>query len=762
MENIEQILKELYELDPQLKANEPALRQIISEVIKNKPATKIDPVFLGSLKLELGRRANMKMQKTNWLEYFKNFNLVYPVGAFAVLLIILLSFRSGQQNPITQKKYGDDTTTSDQYAVLPIEQQSEKAKNVLAFASKEDFIKYLENSQGTGFAYGRGGANLDMAATAPATESFSSNAQSKAAVTNPAPTGPDRFSSTNVQVGGIDEPDIVKTDGNSLFISLESPYYYYGSPMPTEKPLMEPGVSSDSMRIAPPYNPPPQESQILKAFPASELKKIGSIDKQGNLLLTDNTLVVFTYEGIYGYDVKIPENPKRLWHLKYENNTQLNTARLKDGKIYFVTQNYINYQDPCPIRPFSLEGKMLEITCPSIYHPIAPISDSVTYSAFSINPKNGEVQNKVSFLGSYSSTVYMSEENLYISYTVQPDTLALMVDFLNHHGKGILPDSILNKIKQLQTYDISNSSKLNEMSQILEKYYQGLSPDDRLTKENELSNKMNDYVKTNQRKLVSTGIAKIKLSNMALENTGQIPGTLLNQFSLDEYQGNLRVASTIGQNGFWWGWGFNANNIESINEVYILNSNLDVLGTVTDLGKSERIYSARFIQDKAYLVTFRQIDPFYVLDLKDPKNPKMSGELKIPGFSSYLHPLEPNLILGIGQENGQVKLSLFDVSDPQNPKETDKYLLKEYWSEAQNNHRAFLQDSKYGIFFLPAGQNGYIFSYKEKKLSLTKAISSLSAKRAVFISDMLYVISDDTVTVLNENTWEKIKESDLR
>ena len=85
------------------------------------------------------------------------------------------------------------------------------------------------------------------------------------------------------------------------------------------------------------------------------------------------------------------------------------------------------------------------------------------------------------------------------------------------------------------------------------------------------------------------------------------------------------------------------------------------------MGKDERIYSARFIGDKGYLVTFKQVDPFYVLDLSNPKKPEIKGELKIPGYSSYLHPISDDLILGIGKEGSVVKVSLFDVSDPTNP-----------------------------------------------------------------------------------------------
>ncbi|KKQ76802.1 MAG: Beta propeller domain protein [Parcubacteria group bacterium GW2011_GWA1_38_7] len=231
--------------------------------------------------------------------------------------------------------------------------------------------------------------------------------------------------------------------------------------------------------------------------------------------------------------------------------------------------------------------------------------------------------------------------------------------------------------------------------------------------------------------------------------TGAVPGQPLNQFSLDEYKTYLRIATTVN------------NNFDSANDLYVLDSGLNQTGSIINLGLDERIYSARFIGDRGYLVTFKQIDPFFVFDLSDPNNPKKTGELKIPGFSSYLHPLTTNSILGVGQENGQVKLSLFDVANPNLPIEIDKFSLNEYWTEVSNNHHAFLQDEKHSIFFLPGGNGGYIFSYTNNKLTLIKAISTPNAKRALYINDFLYVISDTEVLVFDQNTWNQVNKLGL-
>ena len=224
---------------------------------------------------------------------------------------------------------------------------------------------------------------------------------------------------------------------------------------------------------------------------------------------------------------------------------------------------------------------------------------------------------------------------------------------------------------------------------------------------------------------------------------------------MDEYENHLRVATTVGQNRNFFTFG--SGQSESENDVYILDSDLSTKSSVQGMGLTERIFAVRFVQDKGYVVTFRQIDPFYVLDLSNPSNPVLEGELKIPGFSSYLHPIDKDTIIGIGRENSQVKISLFDVSDPTNPQEADKYMLDEHWSEIQNTHHAFLLDDKFSIFFLPGGQGGYVFSY-DGGLSLTKAISGLQARRALFINDYLYVIGNDKIVVLNETDWQRVNE----
>ncbi len=171
--------------------------------------------------------------------------------------------------------------------------------------------------------------------------------------------------------------------------------------------------------------------------------------------------------------------------------------------------------------------------------------------------------------------------------------------------------------------------------------------------------------------------------------SGSVDGQVLNQFSMSEHEGDLRIAVTEDQ------W-----SPDSVSSVVVLarsGESLEEIGRVGDLGVTEQIYAVRFMGDRAYVVTFRQIDPFYTIDLSDPTAPQMLGELKIPGFSSYLHPVGPDLIMGIGQDatdegmavGGQV--SLFDVSDASDPRRVAQLDLGEWThSEVEHDHRAFL------------------------------------------------------------------------
>jgi len=618
------------------------------------------------------------------------------------------------------------------------------AETIQKFSSEEEFKNYLTQAEevsgyfGIGYFAGRGGweeAGIGMPSPLLAEEGG-------------VPKAPERVSETTVQVPGIDEPDVVKTDGKEIYFSPRRSWPIWREPVIVER--------------VPPYPYQKPKIKIVKAFPPTELALDSEIEKSGDLLLIKDKkiLVIFAQKEILGFDVSDPKNPKKKWEMKLDEKNQIVTSRLYKGKIYLVTKNLIDKIHPCPIKPLIVEGKEIEIKCQEIYHPVFPVPVDVTFLAMILDPLSGEIEKKISFVGSSGkSVVYMSENSLYITYTFYESIIKIFSKFLKQNGKDLFPEWVREKIEKLETYDISEQAKMLEWQIILEKYRNSLDKDERLRFDNEFQNRFSDFVKKEMRGIEKTGIAKINLEKFEIVASGEVPGFPLNQFALDEYKENLRIAVTVGERSWWWGFGWQR---ESANDVYVLDKNLTIIGKIQDLGLTERIYSARFIQDKGYLVTFRQIDPFYVLDLSDPKNPQLKGQLKIPGYSSYMHPITKDKILGIGKEGWKVKISLFDVKDAENPQELDKYILDESWSDILNTHHAFLLDEKHQIFFLPGSKGGYIFSYSGDKLKLVKAVSQISARRAIYIGDFLYIISDTKITVLDENTWEKIKEFEIQ
>ncbi|MEQ8718816.1 MAG: beta-propeller domain-containing protein [Acidimicrobiales bacterium] len=173
--------------------------------------------------------------------------------------------------------------------------------------------------------------------------------------------------------------------------------------------------------------------------------------------------------------------------------------------------------------------------------------------------------------------------------------------------------------------------------------------------------------------------------------SGVVDGHLLNQFSLHQNADTLYVATTEGAP-----WGFDDSSESFVTSFQLSGDELVPVGRVGDMGRGERIFAVRFIEDSAYVVTFRQVDPLYVVDLSDPTTPTVTGELKIPGYSAYLHPIGDGLILGVGQDATDegfttgAKISLFDVSDPTAPAELDTWTMPDGYTDVEWDHRAFL------------------------------------------------------------------------
>ena len=200
------------------------------------------------------------------------------------------------------------------------------------------------------------------------------------------------------------------------------------------------------------------------------------------------------------------------------------------------------------------------------------------------------------------------------------------------------------------------------------------------------------------------------LNSTSYVGSGEVTGHLLNQYSLSEHDGYLRVATTAGDP--WWG---GQNESESFVTVFDeVDDELEQVGQVGGLGEGERIFAVRFMGDTGFVVTFRQVDPLYTVDLSDPTNPVVVGELKIPGFSTYLHPVDPGLLLGVGQdatEEGQTtgsQVSLFDVSNLSDPQRVDQLGLGENsYSSVDWDPKSFLYWGADDLAVVPVSSWGW-------------------------------------------------------
>ena len=275
--------------------------------------------------------------------------------------------------------------------------------------------------------------------------------------------------------------------------------------------------------------------------------------------------------------------------------------------------------------------------------------------------------------------------------------------------------------------------------------------------------------------------------------SNRLTGTILNQFSMDEHNGYFRAVTTKGNN-----WG---EDEPSENNLFILDEGMNTVGSLTGLAKEERIFSARFMGDKAYMVTFKQTDPLFVIDVATPTKPKVLGELKIPGFSNYLHPLDENHLIGFGYETKTIpqpgsdeplvmtegmKVSLFDVTDLANPKEIDTEIIggQGTYSPIQYDHHALFQHTDKNLYGFPVSiyeqvkgqeygqfkqEGGLIYEITPEKGIVLKGDLlkpqnpamlyedwETTIQRMLFVDDSLYTIAVKEIVSYNINTFEKI------
>lgn len=505
----------------------------------------------------------------------------------------------------------------------------------------------------------------------------------------------EEYSTTNVQVQNVDEPDFLKNDGKYVYI-----------------------LSDDKLTIIDGY--PAEDAKII-------LKMGIDVQRQNldNMFLNEDRLVIF-YRGDYEmktiseYDFAPDYRHKRTTHAlildisdkdnpkiikDYEVDGRYQDARMIGSYVYFVTREGIDYHHP--IMPVIRESSE-PIIRPDIFYFDNPERDYNfnTVTAFDIF---GDSINSETFLMGDADTIYVSEDSIYITYRKNLPHYyfeSIKKDRFFEVIVPLLPGNVQEKIKSIeQDSTLDWYEKWEKTSELLQDTYNQLSDRSREMLFEQIQKDLEEYDAKFLKSSTRTVIHKISIDKENLEyfGKGEVPGYLLNQFSMDESGDRFRIATTSSYNGRFTS--FTHNN------VYVLDENLKQVGGLENIAPDETIYSARFMGDKLYLVTFERIDPFFVIDLSQD-TPKVLGELKIPGFSNYLHPYDEDHIIGIGRDTqdkgGRVttlglKIALFDVSDFDNPRTVDTVTIgtRSTDSEVLHNHKALLFDKEKNILSIP-------------------------------------------------------------
>ena len=404
-------------------------------------------------------------------------------------------------------------------------------------------------------------------------------------------------------------------------------------------------------------------------------------------------------------DVSDKENPNIL--KDYSIDGHFSDARMIGDYAYFVTNSNINYQHPR--LPVILESSVKIMTPDAFYFDnIEQFSNFNTLTAIDIF---GDTVNSETFLMGYTGTFYVSEDNFYLTYQQ-----SMPFGFYDNSSRDrffdvvvpLLPNDIQDEIKAIQNDSSMNAStKWIKISELMQKSYNEMNKNDKEKLFEKIREALNEYDVKMQEETRKTIIHKISINKGEIEyvTMGSVPGRLLNQFSMDQSGDRFRVATTTEYYTQYQG-------TVRANAVYVLDEQLNIVGGLDQIAPGESIFSARFIGDRLYLVTFQQIDPFFVIDLSTD-TPKILGELKITGFSNYLHPYDEEHIIGIGRdtkeiEEGRVqqlgiKIALFNVADVNNPKVIDDVIIGDSstYSEVLNNHKAFFFDKTRGVLSIP-------------------------------------------------------------
>ncbi len=502
------------------------------------------------------------------------------------------------------------------------------------------------------------------------------------------------------------------------------------------------------------------------------------------------------------YNISDRTKPELLRRLDFEGN--YTSSRLIDNRLYFITANYNFYPSDNNTLPRVFEkGEQISASkttdryiYPSVYYIDTPSAlNASTVTVVQLDNIQAPVNSQV-FLMPAGETVYASQKALYVAYTKYISEYQLRMAVAKEILWSRLTDQERKRIESINSVDpfiLSEDEKLVKINQIIEGYIRRLTPEEQKNISTNIETEFKRQHPNLADELEKTVIHKINFSDQGLTYTasGEVTGRLLNQYSLDEFNDNLRIATTRGQS--WFGpmmFGSAVDMIapapenNSTNNVYVLDGSLKTIGRLENLAPGEKIYSSRFMGERAYLVTFKQTDPLFVIDLAKPDSPAVLGQVKLPGFSNYLHPYDDKTLIGVGREaidKGDqgvdllgLKISLFDVTDPAEPKETSSIILGGRGSDSISlyDYKAVLFSKENNLLVIPASltkkdsndyqaqfQGSIVFTVSNEGINergrinfrLPSQFSSSnlyiddSVRRNIYINDTLFSISAATI-----------------
>lgn len=467
------------------------------------------------------------------------------------------------------------------------------------------------------------------------------------------------YSTTNIQVQGVDEADTVKTDGKYIY-QVTNEQILVIDAVPSNKMKVIKQLSFDTEQFSPQEMFVDEKYLVVigSSYENIFLDHLSSLSK--DIKIYPPSRVHRTVKAII-FDVSNKNDIKQMREVELDGNYI--SSRKIGSNLYLVANQRIEYyhimeQDEFPNLPFYRDsaadkGVQLVDFSKIYYFPEYIVPSYLTLAGLNLEKPN-EPMHVFTYLGS-GEDIYATEKNLYVAVTttqlVQPKPF-----------KEETADSILPVPLQLET--------------------------------------------TIYRFALEQGKTK-------LAARGTVPGTILNQFSMDEHKSFLRLATTSGE--IW-----RNDEFTSKNNIYILNEDLITVGKVEDIAPGERIYSTRFMGDRAYMVTFKTVDPLFVIDLKNPEEPKILGALKIPGYSDYLHPYDENHIIGFGKDTVEIsqswsgtkqtmafyqgiKIAIFDVTDVEHPVQMYQEIIGDRGTDSQllRNHKALLFSREKNLLAFP-------------------------------------------------------------